>query len=193
MPKFRAFDVAIIALCAAVYAVIGYLTSFGLSFGGVAFWPAAFVPAIFAVLFGPWEGGTGAAIGIFIRDIIVIGQPLLSFTVGVPANFAAFFLIGYFAHTKLDRKKTLLSLIIGTGVILAGLLLPTVFLQSVSAELHRIVNRNHRYPFQCRHGGVLNSVCSYRKILERIQKFWGRFNYRNGSGRFDNSIWSLGI
>ena len=132
MPKLRAFDVAIIALCAALYAVVGYLTSFGLSFGGVAFWPAAFVPAIFAVLFGPWEGGIGAAIGIFIRDITVIGQPLLSFTVGVPANFAAFFLIGYFAHTKLDRKKTLVSLVIGIGVILAGLLLPTVFLPSES-------------------------------------------------------------
>jgi hypothetical protein len=129
MPKFSAFDVAIIALCAAVYAVVGYLTSFGLSFGGVAFWPAAFVPAIFAVLFG-----IGAAIGIFIRDVVVIGQPLLSFTVGVPANFAAFFLIGYFAHTQLDRKKTLLSLIIGIGVILAGLLLPTVFLTSESAS-----------------------------------------------------------
>jgi uncharacterized membrane protein len=134
MPKLRAFDVAVIALCAALYAVIGYLTSFGLSFGGVAFWPAAFVPAIFAVLFGPWEGGIGAAIGIFIRDTTVIGQPLLSLTVGVPANFAAFFLIGYFAHTKLDRKKTLLSLIIGIGVILAGLLLPTVFLASESAD-----------------------------------------------------------
>jgi uncharacterized membrane protein len=133
MPKFRAFDVAIISLCAALYAVVGYLTSFGLSFGGVAFWPAAFVPAIFAVLFGPWEGGVGAAIGIFIRDIVVIGQPLLSFTVGVPANFAAFFLIGYFAQTKLDRKRTLLSLVIGTGVILAGLLLPTIFLPSESA------------------------------------------------------------
>lgn len=132
MPQLRAFNVAIIALCAALYAVIGYFTSFGLSLGGVAFWPAAFVPAIFAVLFGPWEGGTGAAIGIFIRDTIVIGQPLLSFSVGVPANFAAFFLIGYFAHTKLDRKKTLLSLIIGIGVILVGLLLPTVFLKSVS-------------------------------------------------------------
>jgi len=132
MPKFRAFDVAIIALCAALYAVVGYLTSFGLSFGGVAFWPAAFVPAIFAVLFGPWEGGIGAAIGIFIRDVVVIGQPLLSFTVGVPANFAAFFLIGYFAHRKLDRKKTLVSLVIGFGVILAGLLLPTVFLPSES-------------------------------------------------------------
>jgi uncharacterized membrane protein len=132
MRKLRAFDVAIIALSAALYAVVGYLTSFGLSFGGVAFWPAAFVPAIFAVLFGPWEGGIGAAVGIFIRDVVVIGQPLLSFTVGVPANFVAFFLIGYFAHTQLDRKKTLLSLVIGIGVILAGLLLPTVFLSSLS-------------------------------------------------------------
>ena len=133
MRKLSAFDVAIIALSAALYAVVGYLTSFGVSFGGVAFWPAAFVPAIFAVLFGPWEGGIGAAIGIFIRDVVVIGQPLLSFTVGVPANFVAFFLIGYFAHTQLDRKKTLVSLVIGTGVILAGLLLPTVFLSSLSA------------------------------------------------------------
>jgi uncharacterized membrane protein len=132
MPKFRAFNIAIMALCAALYTVIGYLTSFGLSFGGVAFWPAAFVPAIFAVLFGPWEGGVGAAIGIFIRDVIVIGQPLLSLTVGVPANFAAFFLIGYFAHRKLDQKKTLFSLIIGVGVMLAGLLLPTVFFPSES-------------------------------------------------------------
>lgn len=134
MPKLRAFDVAIIALCAALYAVVGYLTSFGLSFGGVAFWPAAFVPAIFAVMFGPWEGGFGAAIGIFIRDVVVIGQPLLSFTVGVPANFAAFFLIGYFAHARLDRKQTILSLIIGVVVILAGLLLPTLLIPTASLQ-----------------------------------------------------------
>lgn len=133
MPQLRAFNVAIIALCAALYAVIGYLTSFNLSFGGVAFWPAAFVPAIFAVLFGPWEGGVGAAIGIFIRDNFVTGQPLLSLTAGVTANFAAFFIIGYFAHATLSRKKTLLSLIIGAGVILAGLLLPTILLPSESA------------------------------------------------------------
>jgi len=132
MPQLKAFNIAIIALCAALYAVVGYLTSFNLSFGGVAFWPAAFVPAIFAVLFGKWEGGIGAAIGIFIRDVIVIGQPLLSLTAGVTANFAAFFLIGYFAHKNLNQKQTLLSLIIGVGVILAGLLLPTVFLPAES-------------------------------------------------------------
>jgi hypothetical protein len=83
-------------------------------------------------LFGKWEGGIGAAIGIFIRDVVVIGQPLLSLIAGVTANFAAFFLIGYFAHKKLNQKQTILSLIIGVGVILAGLLLPTVFLPNES-------------------------------------------------------------
>lgn len=132
MPQLKAFNVAIIALCAALYAVVGYLTSFNLSFGGVAFWPAAFVPAIFAVLFGKWEGGIGAALGIFVRDVFVTGQPLLSLTAGVTSNFAAFFLIGYFAHKKLNRKQTVASLIIGIGVIIAGLLLPTVFLPAES-------------------------------------------------------------
>ncbi len=132
MPKFRAFDVAIIAICAALYFVVGYLTSFNLTFGGVAFWPAAFVPAIFAVLFGPWKAGIGAAIGIFLRDVIVIGQPLLSLTAGVTSNFVMFFLIGYFANTKLTKTKISLSLILGSIVILAGILLPTLFLPAES-------------------------------------------------------------
>lgn len=122
--QLKAFNIAIMAVCAALYAVIGILTSFGLTFGGVAFWPAAFIPAIFAVLFGPFEGGFGAAIGIFIHDTIINGQPLLSLAVGVPANFVAFFLIGYLAHKKFDNKKTIISLIVGFVVILAGLLLP---------------------------------------------------------------------
>ncbi len=124
--QLKAFNIAIMAVCAALYAVIGILTSFGLTFGGVAFWPAAFIPAIFAVLFGPYEGGFGAAIGIFIHDTIINGQPLLSLAVGVPANFIAFFLIGYLAHKKFDNKKTIISLIVGFVVILAGLLLPII-------------------------------------------------------------------
>jgi uncharacterized membrane protein len=133
MPQLKAFNIAIIALCAALYAVVGYLTSFGFSFGGVAFWPAAFVPAIFAVVFGPWEGGIGAVIGIFIRDNIVTGQPLLSLTAGVTANFAAFFLIGYISQTKLSRTKTVLALIVGSIVVLVGLLLPTILLPTETA------------------------------------------------------------
>lgn len=124
----RAFDLAIIAICAALYAVVGYLTSFGFTLGGVAFWPAAFIPAIFAVLFGPWVGGTGAAIGIFIRDMVFHGDPLLSLTAGVSSNFIVFFIIGYMSKSKLSRPKTIAALILGTGVVLTGLLLPTVFL-----------------------------------------------------------------
>jgi uncharacterized membrane protein len=138
MPTFKAFDVAIIALCAALYAVIGYLTSFGLSFGGVAFWPAAFVPAIFAVLFGPWEGGIGAAIGIFIRDNFVTGQPLLSLVAGVTSNFALFFLIGYFSRRKLSQKQTALSLVIGVAVILIGILLPTIIVPADSTAFTKL-------------------------------------------------------
>jgi uncharacterized membrane protein len=124
--QIKALNIALMAICAALYTVVGILTSFGLNFGGVAFWPAAFIPAIFAVLFGPWEGAVGAAIGIFLRDSYINGQPLLSLCVGVPANFAAFFLMGYFAHKKFDTKKTIISLVIGFGVILAGLILPTL-------------------------------------------------------------------
>jgi len=130
----KTLDIAVTAMCAAVYALVGYLTSFGLTFGGVAFWPAAFIPAVFGILFGPWVGGTGAAIGIFIRDIAYTHDPFLSLTAGVTANFAAFFLIGYLSRSKLDRKKIAIGLAIGSVTILAGLLLPTLLLPTESAS-----------------------------------------------------------
>jgi uncharacterized membrane protein len=130
--NLKAFDFAVIAICAALYFVVGYATSFGFSLGGVAFWPAAFIPAVFAVLFGPWVGGTGAAIGIFIRDVLYHGDPLLSLIAGVPANFVVFFLIGYLTKTKLSNKKAVAAFILATGVVLAGLLLPTVLLPAES-------------------------------------------------------------
>lgn len=124
----RSLDVAIIGVCAAVYAVVGRLTDLGVTVGGVAFWPAAVIPAIFAVLFGPWTGGTGAAIGIFIRDMLFHGDPALSLSAGVTANFAAFFIIGYVSRTNLDWKKLSISAVIGSIIITVGLLLPTLLL-----------------------------------------------------------------
>ncbi len=91
MPETKAFKIVSIAICAALYAVVGYITSFGFNLGGVAFWPAAFIPAIFAVLFGPWVGGTGAAIGIFIRDMAYHGNPLLKFNCRSISQFCSFF------------------------------------------------------------------------------------------------------
>ena len=124
--KLRALDIAVIGISAAVYAVIGRLTDFGVTFIGVAFWPAAVIPAVFAVLYGPWVGGTGAAIGIFTRDILFHGDPLLSLTAGVPPNFIMFFIIGYLSQKQLDKRKLALGGVISAVVVVAGLLLPTL-------------------------------------------------------------------
>jgi uncharacterized membrane protein len=129
----RASDVAMMGVCAALYAVVGRLTDFGLTLGGVAFWPAAVIPAVFAVLFGPWVAGFGAGIGIFIRDMLFHGQVFLSLSAGVTANFVGFFIIGYISRTNLDWKKISASAIAGSLVIAVGLLLPTILLPTETA------------------------------------------------------------
>ncbi len=126
----KVLEVMEIAVCAALYAMVGRLTDMGVTVGGVAFWPAAVIPAIFAVLFGPWTGGIGAAFGIFIRDMLFHGDPLLSLSAGVTANFVGFFLIGYFSRKNLDMKKLVAAVVIGCAIIAIGLLLPTLLLPS---------------------------------------------------------------
>ena len=111
---------------AALYAIVGILTNMGIVspvVGVVKFWPAVIVPAIFAVLFGPWVGGTSAAIGIFISDMIQPGHgiALLSLTVGVPSNFAMFYLIGLLSRRKMKWRNIILALIIGS-VAITGLI-----------------------------------------------------------------------
>ncbi|MEM2104242.1 MAG: ECF transporter S component [Candidatus Bathyarchaeia archaeon] len=124
----KALNVAMAGVCAALYAIIGRLTDLGITFGGVAFWPAAVIPAAFSVLFGPWVGGTGAAIGIFIRDMLFHGDPLLSLSAGVTSNFAGCFLIGYITRTNLTWKRISTSMFIGGVAMIAGLTLPTILL-----------------------------------------------------------------
>jgi uncharacterized membrane protein len=128
----RSSEIAATGICAALYAVIGLLTSFGLNVGGVAFYPAVVIPAIFAVLFGPWVGGIGAGIGIFIRDVIYHGDPLLSLVAGVTSNFAMFFLLGYFSHRTINLQKIIFSATLGCILIVGGLLLPTFLLPTES-------------------------------------------------------------
>jgi uncharacterized membrane protein len=115
-----------IGICAAVYAVVGRLTDLGLNFLGVAFYPAVVVPAVFAMLFGPYVGGFGAAIGIFIRDMLFHGNPLLSLTAGVPPNFLVFFTIGYVSTKNIDMKKLIMSAATATIVVILGLIVPTI-------------------------------------------------------------------
>jgi hypothetical protein len=116
--KLKAQDVAVIGICAALYSAFGISTA-GFSFMGVGFLPAVIIPAVFAVLFGPWVGGTSAAIGIFIRDMFVHGIPLLSLSAGVPPNFILFFLIGYIAHRTINLKQTLAGVSIAAVVLTA--------------------------------------------------------------------------
>jgi len=117
----KTLDVAALALNAALYTVFGYifyfifpLTTPGL--GLVRFWPVVIIPAVFAVLFGPLVGGIGAAIGIFLSDMLIHGNPILSLMAGVPSNFVAFFLLGYVARRKFDWK--LLTALFGLGSLL---------------------------------------------------------------------------
>jgi hypothetical protein len=119
--KFRSQDIAVIGICAALYAVVGRLTA-GVTFFGIGFLPAVVIPAVFAVLFGPWVGGIGGAIGIFIRDMFVHGNAALSLAAGVPPNFILFFLIGYISHRNISLKQAL----IGVTIAAFGLLVPTI-------------------------------------------------------------------
>jgi len=105
----KALKVAAWALSAALYAALGYIlyvifpiTTPGL--GLVRFWPQAVIPAVFAVVFGPWVGGLGAAIGIFIADMFIHGNALLSLSAGVTSNFVMFVLLGYVSNKKFDWK-----------------------------------------------------------------------------------------
>ena len=109
---------------AALYALIGLLwTVFPVTVFGVRFWPQVFVPAAFSVLFGPWTGGVGAAIGIFIADVFYgHHDPLLSLLVGVPSNFVMFFLIGWLTHRNPSAavKRVLLGLSLLIPIVLTA-------------------------------------------------------------------------
>jgi hypothetical protein len=126
-------QLATTAINAALYAGIGALwVAFPIVVYGVRFWPQVFVPAAFAVLFGPWTGGVGAAIGIFLADVIYgHHDAFLSLLVGVPSNFLGFFIIGWLTDKPLfgagRRVLVLVSLLFPIFIAAYGvyLLSPT--------------------------------------------------------------------
>jgi len=126
MINLKTLDTVVVALNAALYAGVGYLLYFvfpllcpGISV--VRFWPVVVIPAVFAVLFGPLVGGLGAAIGIFISDMFVHGNALLSLVAGVPSNFVGFYLIGYISRKNLGWTKLLVWLGVGcTALVYAS-------------------------------------------------------------------------
>lgn len=116
----RTIDVVASGLCAALYAGLGYLTYLGIFtpvIGVVRFWPVVIIPAIFAVVFGELVGGVGAAIGIFISDMFVHGNALLSLTVGVPANFLGFYTIGLLYKYKFNLIKSIVFISLASTIL----------------------------------------------------------------------------
>jgi len=118
----KTIDVAMIGVSAALYAIVGVLTNMGIVtpvVGVVKFWPAVIVPGIFAVLFGRWVGGIGAAIGIFVSDMVQPGHgiALLSLTVGCTSNFAGFYLIGLISKRNMKWRNLLALLIVGSAAL----------------------------------------------------------------------------
>jgi len=95
------YFISLTALCAALYAISIILTAYlptpwivgHLRLGII-------IPALFALLGGPWVAGIGAAIGSFLGDIfglVPLGRtdPVLALFAGVPANFVGFFIFGF--------------------------------------------------------------------------------------------------
>jgi len=165
-----------IGVCAALYAVVGRLTDFGVTLGGVAFWPAAVIPAIFAVLYGPWIGGTGAAFGIFIRDMLFHGDPLLSLSAGVTSNFAGFFLIGYVSRRNLDWKKIGISVVFSGIFIVVSLLLPMVL--PLGSEITAVTGLSPSDAILLFFATIVGSIL----LIIAIGLFWSEWkNYGVGS------------
>jgi len=115
--------IVLTAVNASLYTVVGCLTYFGIVVFGVRFWPAVVVPAVFSVLFGPLVGGVGAAIGIFICDMLSHGMPLLSLSVGVTSNFIAFYILGHMTREYSLKRYVVaaaFSLLVGSAIIGVG-------------------------------------------------------------------------
>jgi len=114
--------VALASLNAALYAALGYASYLGLFapvIGVVRFWPSVFVPALFSVLFGELVGGLGAAVGIFVSDMLIHGNALLSLTVGVPANFLGFYTVGALYKRFKDGKRWLAAALAEEALVVA--------------------------------------------------------------------------
>jgi uncharacterized membrane protein len=126
MMRSKSIRIVSIGICGALYAAFGYMTHLGLFtpvIGVVRFWPVIIIPSVFAIVFGPIVGGLGAALGIFISDMMIHGDALLSITVGVPSNLIGFYVLGYLGRRKLEDRITLLGVIAGIGFSLSTIIL----------------------------------------------------------------------
>jgi uncharacterized membrane protein len=116
-------QVVVTAFNAALYAIGAFVTAYIPSPWGVGqFRPAVIIPAFFATIFGPWVGGTGAAMGTLIADSVKHGQLYPgSLIAAVPGNFIGFFIFGYILRRKFNWARfitvTNLTLVIANLIV----------------------------------------------------------------------------
>ncbi len=110
----KALFVSATAINAVLYALGALVTAYIESpWGHGQFRPAIVIPSVFSIIFGPWVGGIGAAIGTLIADSIKHGHLYLpSLIAAVPANFIAFFIFGKLLERKFDWTRFVYSSII---------------------------------------------------------------------------------
>jgi hypothetical protein len=86
------------------------------------FRPAVVIPAFFSVIFGPWAGGIGAALGTLIADSVKHGGIYPgSLLAAVPGNFVGFFLMGYLMRKKFNWARFItvsnIALLVANGIV----------------------------------------------------------------------------
>jgi uncharacterized membrane protein len=168
--KLKPLEVAESAICGALYAVTGYIIYMFLpivtpGIGIVRFWPNVVVPAVFAVLFGPLVGGLGAAIGIFISDILIHGDPLLSLSAGVTANFLGFYLLGYISRKNIEWTKLIAVSGMGCLIISFGSLATTSYVIVPQIVNNRLADQTNFEKLMEGVGPIINGLNLFTAIM----------------------------
>jgi len=89
--------VAIVVITAVLYALGKWITAFIPTPWGVGqLLVGVFLPGYMAVVADTFSVAAGAGLGTFVGDFFVQTNPTLSLIAGVPANFIAFLLFGWF-------------------------------------------------------------------------------------------------
>jgi len=130
--RLRSVDVAATAMCAALYEAGCLLTAYIQSpWGFGQFRPAVIIPAVFAVVFGPWPAALGAAIGTLIADSVKHATLYLpSLVAAVPGNFLGFYMLGWYLRGRFSWRRfvtiSIIMLVVANAVV-AFLYVPTIY------------------------------------------------------------------
>lgn len=135
--RFSPREITIIILSAVLYAVaIAITASIPTPWGVGHFRPGVVVPAFFAVVYGPWIAGLGAALGSFLGSFILtaVGTglgPIASLVSGSPGNFVGFYLLGWFVSKYRSWRAFILgslaSIFVGNLVAASGVMVWLTF------------------------------------------------------------------